>query len=842
MRTMKWISGLALIVVLGIAAPPASAASMDATCDTFQDALDQASSGNVITLTEDCTYTGDDNFTMPFKLPSNDGSAPITVQGDVGGGAPATLDGDDSVQLMLGDDTGNLIIRNLTFSNGCASGDCQDDGYDGGAIGVTGASPVTIGDHASFYGNYADGNGGAVYVRNTDPDHPVTVVDSVFGSSTKGQGNQAPNGSGGGVYINSAGPIVVGDKAGAEPTGNVFANNSASDFGGGLAIVQNDVNRAARGLNTVNQGPITVEDSTFTKNVAQSSNGGGGGVSITDAATNGDVALRRNTFGAEDAEGVFDGNRANQGGGADVQAQSVQIEATANRFFGNTASQSGGGLSLFSAARQTVAQNVFRANTADIEGGGALLAACSGAALDSNVFDSNVIDLGNLDNIAKSRVAIGSPQYGAGLKADQSACYQGLQALARGDGGPQLVQTGNRFRSNQITGQSFGDEERAGGGEYVRTLTVRSTDDRFVGNVLVPFGAPSRGAGYAQDGSSQTTLLDARNLVAAGNRIEEPPSNDVRGGDGTPSGRGGGLAVLGQSSTFRITDSTIEGNVAAEGSGIAGQNTYPPETASRSATHTDSLVLHNSIVFHNTGHESRDIDGFAGDGEVDGFPNRDVRFSDVCVDKLPHADGDGSDPNSNICEDPLLTGPVGDENVDQTRESPTLDIGANGLVDGDLANDYAGDARIQDADNNGTATVDMGADEFPAPKVEPTPSPTPTPTPTATPTATPAATPAPQGAVLGATQRSCVSRRAFSIHIRVPHGKQARTATVFVNNKKVRVVRAARLKAPVILRGLPKGRFSVKIILRLTNGKRVTGVRRYHTCVPKLPDNGPPPV
>ena len=98
------------------------------------------------------------------------------------------------------------------------------------------------------------------------------------------------------------------------------------------------------------------------------------------------------------------------------------------------------------------------------------------------------------------------------------------------------------------------------------------------------------------------------------------------------------------------------------------------------------------------------------------------------------------------------------------------------------------------------------------------------------------------GGVAGAKQRSCVSRRAFRIRIRVPKGQKALSATVRVNGKKVKVVRGKRLRAGVRLRGLPKGRFSVRITVRLANGKSVTGVRRYHTCIPKLPGDGPPKV
>jgi hypothetical protein len=58
---------------------------------------------------------------------------------------------------------------------------------------------------------------------------------------------------------------------------------------------------------------------------------------------------------------------------------------------------------------------------------------------------------------------------------------------------------------------------------------------------------------------------------------------------------------------------------------------------------------------------------------------------------------------------------------------------------------------------------------------------------------------------------------------------------VFVNGKRVRIIRGAkRLKAPVKLVGLPKGRVTVKINVVTVKGKRVTGTRHYLTCNKKL--------
>jgi hypothetical protein len=56
------------------------------------------------------------------------------------------------------------------------------------------------------------------------------------------------------------------------------------------------------------------------------------------------------------------------------------------------------------------------------------------------------------------------------------------------------------------------------------------------------------------------------------------------------------------------------------------------------------------------------------------------------------------------------------------------------------------------------------------------------------------------------------------------------------------VVRGSRLTAPVNLRGLPRGAFSVKIVLAAADGRTVTGTRRYHTCVSKRTTKRAPPV
>jgi hypothetical protein len=79
----------------------------------------------------------------------------------------------------------------------------------------------------------------------------------------------------------------------------------------------------------------------------------------------------------------------------------------------------------------------------------------------------------------------------------------------------------------------------------------------------------------------------------------------------------------------------------------------------------------------------------------------------------------------------------------------------------------------------------------------------------------------------------CVSRRAFRIRVKNYPGETVVSAKVFVNGKRVRVVRGARLTAQVKLTGHPQGRFKVVVIAKTASGKTLKDVRRYKTCALK---------
>jgi hypothetical protein len=93
------------------------------------------------------------------------------------------------------------------------------------------------------------------------------------------------------------------------------------------------------------------------------------------------------------------------------------------------------------------------------------------------------------------------------------------------------------------------------------------------------------------------------------------------------------------------------------------------------------------------------------------------------------------------------------------------------------------------------------------------------------------------------SNRSCVSRRNFRIRVRRQRaGVTLVSAAIAVNGRRVAVRRGARLTAPVDLRGLPKGRFTVRISALTADGRAIVGTRRYRTCAARRASGGHGPL
>jgi hypothetical protein len=87
-------------------------------------------------------------------------------------------------------------------------------------------------------------------------------------------------------------------------------------------------------------------------------------------------------------------------------------------------------------------------------------------------------------------------------------------------------------------------------------------------------------------------------------------------------------------------------------------------------------------------------------------------------------------------------------------------------------------------------------------------------------------------------KRKCLGKRSFTIHLKEPPGDALNTASVFLNGRRVQVRRGDRITAPIVLRGLPKGRYTVKIVAKTVLGKTISGSRKYRTCAKKRRGGG----
>jgi hypothetical protein len=82
----------------------------------------------------------------------------------------------------------------------------------------------------------------------------------------------------------------------------------------------------------------------------------------------------------------------------------------------------------------------------------------------------------------------------------------------------------------------------------------------------------------------------------------------------------------------------------------------------------------------------------------------------------------------------------------------------------------------------------------------------------------------------------CLSHRRFTVHLSLRTGARVIGGFLTVAGRRVKLRRGRRVQATVNLRGLPRGRFHVRLVVRLRRpGGRAATIRlarRYRTCVP----------
>ena len=205
----------------------------------------------------------------------------------------------------------------------------------------------------------------------------------------------------------------------------------------------------------------------------------------------------------------------------------------------------------------------------------------------------------------------------------------------------------------------------------------------FTGNAVTNALSGGGGAIYNWDNSSPVladcifednyTILDGGGMVSA--NYSSPTLKNCLFLRNEADGRGGALFTDDHSSP-RLTNSTLWGNVAENGAGMYSNSSAP--------------TLINSIVWGN-------------------WP--DQVSSEASTVSITYSDIQGVHfGEGNISADPLFVDAAnGDFHLGPG--SPCIDVGSNAAPDLPLY-DFEGDDRVQDGDDDGTATVDMGVDEF----------------------------------------------------------------------------------------------------------------------------------
>jgi hypothetical protein len=97
-------------------------------------------------------------------------------------------------------------------------------------------------------------------------------------------------------------------------------------------------------------------------------------------------------------------------------------------------------------------------------------------------------------------------------------------------------------------------------------------------------------------------------------------------------------------------------------------------------------------------------------------------------------------------------------------------------------------------------------------------------------TTTPGAAPV-SGASVIALPRSCVSRRTVTVGLAAPKGKSFKSVKFLLRGKTIKTLKGKSIKTKVSLVGLPRGRFTLEVRARTTDGKSYVRKHHYVTCV-----------
>jgi hypothetical protein len=221
----------------------------------------------------------------------------------------------------------------------------------------------------------------------------------------------------------------------------------------------------------------------------------------------------------------------------------------------------------------------------------------------------------------------------------------------------------------------------SGGGVYAQSYSGFGIAGKVTisNNIITSNEAPIAGGalGSAISPSGTAGTVNFVNNIIVGNTATGMHGGGLKAEIHSPSGTPGKVV---------ITNNSITGNSAVDYGG--GLHHY---------TYTGSFLdVYNNIIWGNTAIMGADI-YIAGTGNKSGYNND---FSNMI--------GSWTSSGNNIDANPLFKG---GGNYHLWSTSPCVDTGTNTAPE-ILDKDFEGDFRVIDANNDGIATVDIGADEY----------------------------------------------------------------------------------------------------------------------------------
>jgi hypothetical protein len=76
----------------------------------------------------------------------------------------------------------------------------------------------------------------------------------------------------------------------------------------------------------------------------------------------------------------------------------------------------------------------------------------------------------------------------------------------------------------------------------------------------------------------------------------------------------------------------------------------------------------------------------------------------------------------------------------------------------------------------------------------------------------------------------CVVRRRLVVRVRQRGRVRLRVVRVYVKGKHRKTLRHRRISAPIVIRHVPRGKFTVKLVARTMHGRKLTARKRFRNC------------